>query len=296
MDFERLAAFKAVAAEGSFSRAAQKLYKTQPAVSQAIGALEEELGERLFVRLGRSIEITQAGEVLLRHVQEAFGALDEGRKRIDALRGLREGLLTIGSSDTTACYILPGALRKFRRKYPGIEIVISNRTSPVILGQVLAHEADLGIVTLPIDEARVNVTELAVREDVVICSPRHPFAGRKRLRIRDLAGQPLLLLDRGSSTRHFIDSRLAQAGVTPQVAMELGSIEVIKKMVELDFGISIVPHVAVRVEVERGTLCSVGTFGKAEARRLGAIYLKRGYLPLAAQEFLAVLMSCLKGD
>ena len=289
MDFERLKAFRAVATEKSFSRAARKLFRTQPAVSQAIRSLEDELGERLFLRLGRTVEMTQAGEVLLEHAQQAFEALEQGRMRLDALRGLKEGKLTIGTSDTTACYILPDALRVFRSRYPGIEIVLSNRPSPATLEHVLAREGDIGIVTLPIHDARVAVEELLVREDVVICSPRHPLSGRKRVRIEELAGHPLLLLDKGSSTRSFIDERLSRAGVVPHVAMELASIEVIKKLVQLDFGISIVPRVAVGLEAERDELRAIRLFSAGEARKLGVIYPRKGYLALAAQEFLKVL-------
>ena len=296
MDFERLNAFRAVAEEGSFSRAARKVYKTQPAVSQAIRALEDELGERLFLRLGRGVELTQAGRVLLEHTRQAFSALQRGRARIEALKELKTGLLTIGASDTTACYILPAALREFHARYPGIEIVISNRTSPVTLRHVLARQVDLGIVTLPVSDDGVVVLELIVREDVVICSPRAALAGRKRLRVRELAGHPLLLLDRGASTRSFIDRRLREAGVTPHVAMELGSIEVIKRMVELDFGISIVPRVAVAAEVARGDLREIQIFPAKEARRLGAIHHRKGGLSPAAAEFLKLLASLSSAD
>ena len=289
MDLERLSAFRAVAEERSFSRAAGRVYKTQPAVSQAVALLEKELGTPLFVRLGRTVELTQAGEVLLEHARQAFGTLDHARARIEALAGLRAGRLSIGTSDTTACYILPAALRVFRESYPGIEIVLSNRPSPATLEQVLSHEVDIGIITLPIDEPRVVVKELFVREDVVICSPRHALAARRRLRIGELGRHPMLLLDKGSNTRSFIDERLARAGVRPQIAMELGSIDVIKRLVQLDFGISIVPRVAVEDEVRRGELCAVGVFSAKEARRLGVIHLSRGHLALAAQEFLRML-------
>ncbi len=221
MDFERLKAFQAVAKEKSFSKAAERIYKTQPAVSQAIRCLETELGVRLFLRLGRTVELTQAGAVLVEYARQAFQALEQARERVKALKGLEEGKLIIGTSDTTACYVLPPALRIFRRRYPGIEIIISNRPSPVTLQHVLSHEVDLGIVTLPVSHSGVEVMELLVREDVVICSPRHPLSARKRMRIKQLAGHPLLLLDRGSSTRNFIDECFAREGVAPDVAMEL---------------------------------------------------------------------------
>lgn len=290
MDFERLNAFQAVAREKSFSKAAQKLFKTQPAISQAIRSLEEELGERLFLRLGRTIQMTPAGQVLFEHVQQAFEALEQGRARIEALRGLREGLLTLGTSDTTACYILPPVLQRFRRCYPGIELVIFNRPSPVVLQQVVSREVDLGVVTLPVQHPKVAVQELLIREDVVICSPRHALYGRASMELKELEDYPLLLLDRGSNTRSFIDRRLAEAGVTPNLAMELGSIEVIKKLVQLDFGVSMVPYVAVRSEIERGVLGAIRVFDDQEARRLGVIYLRGGYLSLAARTFLTMLM------
>lgn len=289
MELARLSDFQAVALEGSFSKAAKRLYKTQPAVSQAVRLLEDEVGERLFVRLGRTIELTQAGEVLLEHTRRAFHELNEGTARIEGLRELETGVLTVGTSDTTACYILPPALRKFRSLYPGVEIILSNRTSPVTLKQVLSHDVEVGLVTLPCQHPRIAVKELAAREDVIICPPDHPLAGRKRVKTAELAHYPLLLLDTGSSTRAFIESEFARAGVTPEIAMELGSIEVIKKMVQLGFGVSVVPRVAVEDEIERGLVAAVGTFGARRVRKLGVIHLKRKYLSPAAREFLHVL-------
>ena len=293
MDFERLNAFQTVAREKSFSKAAQKLFKTQPAISQAIRSLEEELGEPLFVRLGRTIQLTQAGQILLEHAQQAFQTLEQGRVQIEALRGLRKGMLTIGASDTTACYILPPTLRVFRRRYPGIEILISNRPSPGVLEQVLSREVDIGMVTLPLRHPKIVIGDLLTREDVVICSPRHPLSDRTVMELGELEAYPLLLLDRGSHTRSFIDRRLEEAGITPNIAMELGSIEVIKRLVQLDFGVSIVPHVAVQAEIERGALCSIRVFDRQEMRRLGVIYLRGTGLSLAAQTFLELLTETL---
>ncbi|MBN2307558.1 MAG: LysR family transcriptional regulator [Candidatus Hydrogenedentes bacterium] len=289
MDTERLQAFRAVAREQSFSRAADRLFKTQPAVSQAVGSLERELGERLFVRQGRRTTLTQAGRVLLEHVEQAFDALDQARLRLDALKELREGVLTVSASDTTACYVLPDALRAFRERYPGVEVRILNRPSPVAAEQVAARDADLAVVTLPVAHAGLASEPLTVREDVAICAPQHPLAGRERVRLAELLAYPLLLLDRGSNTRSFIDEQLAETGVAPRVAMELGSIEVIKKLVSLDFGVSIVPRIAVRDEVARGDLWAVRVFEQAECRRLGLVYPRKGLLPRAAQVFMQML-------
>jgi DNA-binding transcriptional LysR family regulator len=289
LDTQRLKAFWAVASEQSFSRAAEKLFKTQPAISQAVRLLERELGERLFLRLGRTTQLTPAGRILWEHVEDAFGSLERGRARIEALKELREGELTISASDTTTCYVLPKVLGAFRRRYPGVEVRILNRPSPVAAKQVAAHESDVGIVTLPIDHPKLASEPIQVREDVAICAARHPLAGRPRIPLTDLLAYPLLLLDRGSNTRSFIDRQLGAAGVAPNIAMEAGSIEVIKKLVELDFGVSIVPRIAVQHEVRQGLLSMARVFERKDWRVLGVIYPKKGTSNRAAEVFVAML-------
>jgi len=286
VDTDKLSVFQAVAREGGFSRAARKLGRTQPAISQAIRGLEQHLGERLFVRHGRRISLTQAGEILLEHVDEAFAALDRGRLRLEALHELRGGVLTLGSSDTTACYLLPPVLAAFRARHPDVEVRISNRPSPRTIEQVIAREVDLGFVTLPAESAGLSSVPLMAREDVAIFSPVSPLATRKRIRFEHLLEHPLLLLDRGSRTRAFIDRCIAQSGCEARIAMELASIEVIKQLVALDFGASIVPAVAVERERRAGVLCTRRVWPRAEHRRLGAVYAEPGPLSRAAAVFL----------
>ena len=292
---DRLDAFRMVAAERNFSRAADRLFKTQPAVSQAIRLLEKELGERLFLRLGRKTVLTQAGAVFLEHVEEAFDALDRGRKHVEALKELREGTLTIAASDTTTCYLLPPTLRLFRGRYPGVEVRILNRPSPVAARHVSDRLADLAIVTLPIEGPNLRTEPLITREDVAICAPGHALAHRQRVTLLELSAHPLLLLDRGSNTRSFIDRQLAATGAHPRVAMELGSIEVIKRLVQLDFGVSIIPRIAVREEETSGTLHAASVFGPAERRVLGVVYPAKGLAPLPARVFLKTLRGSLAG-
>lgn len=293
---EQLLAFRAVAEEKSFTKAAEKLFRTQPAISQAIKSLEEELGERLFLRNGRTSTLTHAGRIFLEHVEDAFDTLERGQLRIDALKELHEGELTISASDTTALYILPDVLQDFRKQYPGVEVQIYCKPSPVTADQVLAREADLGIVTLPIEHPRLTSEALIVRKDVAICAPGHPLAKRKRMAFTELADYPLLLLDIGSNTRAYIDQRFQKAGLTPKIAMELGSIEVIKKLVHLDFGVSIVPHIALQDELEQGSIHSINLFRKAECRTLGVIYPSKGISSLSAQIFINILKKYLSAQ
>ena len=286
---DRYRVFRAVAEEGSFSRAAARVHRTQSAVSQAVRALEGETGERLFERAARSVRLTHAGELLLGHVRQALDALDAGLARISGLQELREGTLALSASDTTAMYTLPEVLRSFRERHPGVELQISNDPSPQAARKVLLARADLALVTLPLRHARLDVTSLAAREDVVICARSHPLAATARARLRDLAPHRWLLLDRAAHTRRFIDAQFRRAGVRPRIAMETASLEVIKRMVELDLGISLAPRIAIQAERRAGTLHAVEVFARRDARRLGVVTL-RGRTPSpAAARFVELL-------
>jgi DNA-binding transcriptional LysR family regulator len=294
ISMEQLMAFKVVAETGSFSRAAEKLFRTQPAISQAIRLLEEELGQALFAREGRKSRLTQAGQIFLVHVQDVFETLDQGKLRVDALKDLKEGQLTLSTSDTTAYYLLPEVLKIFRDAYPGVDVRIHCKPSPVSAEQVIAREVDIGIVTLPVDHPKLASEPLILREDVVICSPLHNLAKRKKIGFADLESYPLLLLDRGSNTRTYIDQAFAEAGIKPKITMELGSIEVIKRLVQLNFGISIVPLISVQREIDQGSLNALGLFKKSDCRTLGLIYPQSGIHSLAAQMFAGMLRDYLK--
>jgi DNA-binding transcriptional LysR family regulator len=291
--FDQLNAFRILAETKSFTKTAERLFRTQPAISQMIASLEDEIGENLFIRQGRSVILTQAGEILLEHSNEAFRTVEQGLYRIDALKELKHGKLTISTSDTTAYYILPEVLKRFRMKYPAVDVRILCKPSPVSAAQVLSGDADIGIVTLPLDNPKLNSEVLVIREDVCICSPGHVLSKRKKIMFRDLANYPLLLLDRGSSTRTYIDERLARENIRPKIIMELGNIEVIKKLVQLEFGISIVPLISVQSEINEKRLHAVRIFKKDECRRLGLIYQARGIYSNAAREFSKMLRSCL---
>ena len=286
LDSERLRSFRAVARAGGFSRAAKRLHKTQPAVSQSVRALEDDIGEPLFHRLGRGIRLTRAGQILLEHVEQSFAALDAARTRLQALGNLEAGELVIGTSDTHACYLLPPVLAAYRSAYPGIELRISNRPSPETERQVEAREVDVGVVTFPVASSRLVAEPLRSREDVAIFAPGHRLASRSRVRFADLVGEPLLLLDRGSRTRSLIDTQLAAAGGEPRVAMELASLEVVKRLVALGFGVSVVPRIAAQVELEAGSLASARIAGRSGPQAVGIVYPRGAALSQAGARFV----------
>ena len=285
LDSERLRSFRAVARAGGFSQAARGLHKTQPAVSQSVRALEEDIGEPLFHRLGRGVRLTPAGQILLDHVEQSFAVLDAARTRLQALGSLEAGELVIGTSDTHACYLLPPVLEAYRRAYPGIELRISNRPSAETERQVEAREVDLGVVTFPVASSRLAGEPLRSREDIAIFAPDHRLASRRRVRFADLVDEPLLLLDRGSRTRSLIDSQWAAAGGEPRIAMELASVEVVKRLVALGFGVSVVPRMACEAELEAGSLACARIWGASGPRQVGIVYPRGAQLSQAGARF-----------
>jgi LysR family cyn operon transcriptional activator len=300
---ERLRAFLAVARASGFSRAAKALGKTQSSLSQAVRALETELGEVLFVRDAREIQLTEAGVILLEHAERAFAELARARDALLSLRNLTRGTLRVGTSDTLATYALPPVFAAFRARFPGVELKLDNRPSTSVAERVAARSVDLGVLSLPLpSDLRiegnplgdlVQLEALAVQEDVLICPPGHRLAKRRSLSLSALRGEPLVLLDRTTASRALLDGCLAAAGVRAQVVMEMSSVEVLKRLAELGFGLSVVPELAARREVSQGILGAV-RLRDLPRRNIGLAVPRRGSLSHAARAFVEVLRAELR--
>jgi LysR family cyn operon transcriptional activator len=301
---DRLRVFLALAQEGGFSRAARKLGQSQSSVSQAVGALEEQLAERLVVRSGRKSELTEIGRVVARHAERISNELEQLRESLAARRELRVGRLALGTSDTLATYVLPSVFARFRQRYPDIELSLDNRPSPVIAERVAQRALDLGVVSLPLPgDLRISgraasellhVEPLVRQRDVLIVSPAHAWARKRAVQVRELATQPLLLLDRSTSTRALLDARFRELSLEPRVAMEMSSVEVLKRLVELDFGASVVPEVSALREVSQGTLKAIALRGFSDERSVGVLTPRGGGLSHAARAFATVLRETLR--
>jgi DNA-binding transcriptional LysR family regulator len=257
-------------------------------VSIQVARLEETIGRRLIHRTTKSIELTEAGKVFLGYVEKIRGLLAEAQQELLDLEKMERGRLTISTSDTTACYLLPGILQTFKDRYPGIEIVVRNTTSLQTIEKVMQNEVDMGIATLAYLKPGLEAIPLFPRFDVVICHPDHPLANRKQVLLKDLENYVFILLDEYCSSRRILDQACLAARVKLPIAMELSSIEVIKNLVMIKSGISIVPEVSIRKEVQAGLLSSIKIRDFRPNRRIqvGVIYKKNRYLSLAAQSFL----------
>ncbi|MDA0336567.1 MAG: LysR family transcriptional regulator [bacterium] len=270
MELQQLRGFYEVAREGSFTRAAARLFLTQPAISQQVKALEEELGQALIVRGRRAVELTAAGHALYERTTTIFAELEGARQELDAMGQIVRGRVLLATSDTNCTYVLPNVLRRFRARYPEVKVDIRNKMSAEVRQLTLADQVDFGIVTLPARERGLRSEPLFVRGDVWICPPGHALAGRQSIRPATAGRFPLLALERGSQSRAVLDEVLQRAGVAPRLAMELGSIEIIKQFVEIDFGIALVPAVSVVREAAEGRLLTIGAQG-FDGRSIGLV-------------------------
>jgi DNA-binding transcriptional LysR family regulator len=293
LDSARLAAFSAVATAGGFSKAAKQLGKTQSSVSQSVLLLERELGQKLFSRDGHRPRLTDAGRALLARVTRIFEEMALAESELAGLSALDSGELSLGTSDTLACYFLPPVFATFRARYPKVELRIDNRPSPVIAERVSEGQVDLGIVSLPLPASlavsgrpvrqRLDCIELAPQEDVAVCTPNHALAKAKRQRVgvRELALHPLLLLDRTTSSRAWVDLAFASENLKLELAMEMSSVEVLKRLAELGFGVAIVPRLSVQREQEAGTLRVLRLEQFGAQRSVGAL-TPRAFAPTRA--------------
>jgi DNA-binding transcriptional LysR family regulator len=298
LDSARLLAFSAVATSGGFSKAAKQLGKTQSSVSQAVLLLERELGQKLFSRDGHRPRLTDAGRALLARATRIFEEMALAESDLAGLSALDSGELVLGTSDTLACYFLPPVFAAFRERYPNVELRIDNRPSPVIAERVSEGQVDLGIVSLPLParltvagrtaNERLDCVPLAPQEDVAVCSPSHALASRRQVGVRELAQHPLLLLDRTTSSRALVDLAFAAENLAIELAMEMSSVEVLKRLAELGFGVAIVPRFSVEREREGGTLRVLRLMQFGAPRSVGAL-TPRAFAPTrAALAFLAL--------
>jgi DNA-binding transcriptional LysR family regulator len=259
----------AVARHGSFSRAAERLHLSQPAVSLHVRALEERLGVAVLARAGRRPTVTRAGAVLLAHAGRAFAELAAAEHAVRALRGVVAGAVRLGTGATASIYLLPARLGTLRRRYPGIELALVTGNSAEIVAGVAAGDLDAGVVTLPVAARRLAVTPFFT-DRLVAIAPRDDHAPAASIEAGALARHPLILYERGGTIRRVIDAWFRRARVTPRVAMELGDAEAIKRLVAAGLGWAVTSAVAVDAE-RRARSLRVLALRPPLARQLGIV-------------------------
>src|SRR5215813_7491043 len=287
MELRQLRSFVAIAECGTFTAGAERVHVTQAAISMQIRQLETETGTRLFVRAPRKILLTEAGERLLDRARSILREHDAALEELAALTGAHRGRLRLGTASAgVSGEPLPRILKELRTKHPGAEILVTSGKSAELVEQVLSGQLDAAFVSLPV-EARGIQTEL-LSEDylVAIASPRHKMARQKVVSAYALAGEKLILGERGGNTRRLIDEFFEKAGVTIHVAMELSRLAAIKRMVEQDMGVGIVPLQSVKEEVAACRLVRWWIEGAQINWQLGLARLVGAYESPIHQTFL----------
>jgi DNA-binding transcriptional LysR family regulator len=294
VDFGQLEAFVQVAAHHSFSSAAKVLQLTQPSITARIQALEREMGEELFDRSGRAVRLTDAGSILLPYAERMLQMLREAKEGVEDVRRVQAGSLRVGSAVTISTYVLPRILHTFHLHYPGVEVVVHTGRSEQVLSMLLSDEVQVGLVR-SLTHPDVETVDLYADEVILVANPDHPFAADGQATIEEVSTQPVILADRGSSYYGLIHDFFRQAGVVPNVAMELDSMEATKRMVEEGLGIALLPRVCLGRELKQGLLTEVViTNAPAISRQIALIYRKSRRRVRTVQAFLDVLQSIYK--
>jgi len=289
VEIRQLRAFVAIAESGTFTAGALRVHVTQAAISMQIRQLETEIGAKVFVRAPRHVILTEAGEQLLRRARHILREHDAALDEIAELAGAERGRLRIGSASAMVLSEqLPAILKELRKQHPAAEIAVTSGTSEVLVDQILAGEVDVAFVSLPVDVRGIKTERLSQDQLVAIASPRHKLAKQKTISAYTLAGERLILGERGGNTRRLIDQFFAQAGATLRVAMELSRQQAIKRMVEEDMGVGIVPLLSVKEEVEKGKLIRWWIEGAQINWELGIAQLSNGYDSPIMQKFVAL--------
>ncbi|QNI36297.1 LysR family transcriptional regulator [Edaphobacter sp. 4G125] len=288
MDLVQMETFLAVAEERSFSRAASRLHRTQPAVSQAIAKLESELGEVLFDRSSRDGTLTDAGEVLREYAAKMLNLRNEASGALGELRSLHRGRLNLAANEYTSLYLLP-LLDEFRKQNPRIKLAVQRTLASRIPDEVLMHSVEFGVLSFRPDDAQIKSIVVYHDELVLIVNPRHPLAGAGKVSIRQLGMQNFIAHNIPSPQRQKVIQTFKKHKTPLQMGVELPSLEGIKRLVEMGNGVALVPRLTAVPELASGALVMLEVPELQTERKLRLVYRRQANLSHAALAFLKVV-------
>lgn len=287
MDLSELHAFVTVATERSFSRAAARLHRTQPAISQAIRRLEDELDERLFDRSSKGGMLTEAGRLLLEYAQRMLRLEQDAATAVRELQDLRRGRVIIGANEAAVHVLLP-IVARFRQLHPQTHVEVRRVLARQIPGEVLERSLDFGVLTFAPGERGVLSLVIGADELVVLTPPGHPLARRRRVTMAELGRQPVIAHNDPSPARERV-LRLFEVRHAPlNIQMALPSLDGIKRAVEMGLGVALLPRRCALAEIARGQLVAVRVPELRLPRHVRLIYRRTGETTHAAAAFLAV--------
>jgi len=288
LDLGELQVFLVVAKEGSFSRAAERIYRTQPAVSLAIRKLEDSLGQPLFVRGARPVRLTDAGALLKEYAERLINLRDEVKKGLTELQGLQRGELSLGVNELSI-HALLAALAKFREQHPGVHLRVHRMFSRDIPHEVLNYRLDLGAVSFVPREGQLQATEIFKDELTLVVPPKHALAKKREVDVAELGGENFIAHIVESPYRRRVIEFFARNRTALNMPIEMPSIESIKRFVQMGMGVAIVPRMCVHWEIEHGWMKEVKIRQLNMPRHVYLISRRGARLPHAAEGLMRIL-------
>lgn len=286
INYELYRIFYVVANSGSITKAANELFISQPAVSQSIKQLETQIGGRLFKRTSKGMELTYEGEMIYDYIKQANELIGKAEKKFSQLKELTYGEIKIGASDTITKHYLLKYIKKFIEKYPDISVKVTNRTSGETLNLLKSGKVDIGFVNAPIKDDFVNVKNCVCTHDVFVCNADWIGRYREPLSIEQIAGEPLIMLEKLSNTRRTIDEYMESYGVTLNPMLELGSLDLMLDMAKVGLGIACAPKLIVEEDIKSGVLYQIPIAFDMPQRAFALVTVKGAPLNYSALQFV----------
>jgi DNA-binding transcriptional LysR family regulator len=287
MDFDQIETFLEVARLASFSRAAEKRFRTQPAISSQIRALEEEVGARLLDRSGGKVSITAPGKLFQKFAEEMLEARKAMLTAIAETERVPRGEIVVGANEGTCLHILPEVFAEFKKQYPDVAVNISRADYATILESVIDNSVDFGVVSLPVNDPRLTVVLIHRDELVIICPPQHPLAKMKSATICEAAQFPLIVPKAGH-TRDALENLFHERRLKPRYTMELDSSELLKRFVAADAGVGFIARSNIQEDVRARALVAIPISDAQVRRDLALVFRKDKALSRAALAFIDI--------
>ena len=289
MEFSQLEFFVTVVEEGSFSKAALRVYRTQPAVSIAVRRLEEEIGSPLFERSQKTPTLTEVGELVYDCAKRILSLRDQTFDVVGELKSLKRGRVRIGANESTSLYLLPHLILDYRAVHPNVMVEIFRHVSERLPREVLDRNVDFALLAFePVD---ADLESFPVLQDqlVLIMHPEHQLAQRESVKVEELGHEPFLAHNVKTGSRYKVTETFAQHHTPLNITMELATIETIKRFVQLKIGLAFVPRMCVGEELERGSLVGVPVEDLVYVRTLWVTHRRGIIFSHAAAAFLEIL-------
>ena len=295
MDFDQLETFLEVARLSSFSRAAEKRFRTQPAISSQIRALEEEVGTKLLDRSGGRVSLTASGKLFLKYAEDTLESRRTVLRSIAETERVPRGEIIVGANEGTCLHILPEVFAEFKKRYPDVAVNIKRADYAKILESVIDNSVDFGVVSLPVTDPRLTVVLIHRDELILIAPPQHPIAQMKSATMAEVAKFPLVLPKAGH-TRDALENLFHERRLKPRYAMELDSSELLKRFVAADVGIGFIARSHVVEDTRAGVLAALPISDAQIRRDLALVFRKDKALSRAALEFIDTTVKLKTGE